>query len=53
MFVRDFKFIGELPDGYEYKLFQTDEWLKVIGVSLDKEPIAFIVHEDRLEKIEL
>lgn len=47
------KFIGELPDGYEYKLMAQGNTIKVIGVALDKEPILFVLENDVLRKVEL
>lgn len=51
--MRQFKFIGELPAGYEYKLIQTEYIVKVIGVHKDKPPIGFILNGTDLEPIEL
>lgn len=51
---RDFKFIAELPSGYEYKLIQIGTQLKLIGVHPDKEPIGFAVEADyTLRKINI
>jgi hypothetical protein len=55
----NFKFVGELPDGYEYKIFQTlDRFgydrIKIFGVSPDKGAIGFYIADDgSLNKIEL
>lgn len=52
--MREFQFIGELPEGYEYKLFQTGNDLKIVGVAHDKAPIAFMLkNEHILRKITL
>ncbi len=48
-----FSFIGELPDGYEYKIMDVDGVIKIMGVHKDKEPIAFFIDDNRLIKIEL
>ena len=50
---RQFKYIGDLPNGYIYKLIQTNYIIKVIGVAHDKPPIGFILNGTDLEKINL
>jgi hypothetical protein len=40
------KMIGELPDGYEYKLLIQPGFIKIIGVAVDKEPIGFYIDAD-------
>lgn len=51
---RKFNFIAELPSGYEYKLVQVEDQLKVIGVHPEKEPIGFVItSEYKLEPIKL
>ena len=51
--MRQFKFIAELPAGYEYKLIQTEYIIKIIGVHRKKKPIGFILNGTELEAIEL
>ena len=51
---REYKYIGQLPDGYEYKLAICDGVLKIIGIAIDKEPIGFELDAyDKLHKIEI
>jgi hypothetical protein len=51
--MRQFKFIAELPPGYEYKIIQTEYIIKIIGIAYDKPPIGFILNGTELERIEL
>ncbi len=49
-----FNFIAELPTGYEYKIFQTDNDIKIIGAAHDKPPICFVIGADyKLHEIEV
>lgn len=41
-----FNYIGDLPEGYEYKIFQTDNDVKIMGVHPEKEPIGFVISGD-------
>ena len=50
---RKAKFIGELPDGYEYKFVKNGDQINIIGIALDKKPIAFTLKEDKIVPIEL
>lgn len=51
--MRQFKFIAELPPGYEYKIIQTEYIIKIIGIAYDKPPIGFILNGTVLEPIDL
>ena len=48
-----FKFIGQIPDGYNYRFFRCDEGiLKIVGIAIGKPPIAYIVGEDQIVRID-
>ena len=48
------KFIGELPQGYDYKIFQYDTEIKIVGAAQDKEPICFTLDcEMRLSRLKI
>lgn len=50
----DFQLIAELPEGYEYKIFQVNGDIRIMGAHRNKEPIAFKLEErKRLVQIEL
>ena len=49
----EFKFIGELPIDYEYKIVMVEDTIRIIGISLNKPPIGFILRDSKLEEIEL
>jgi hypothetical protein len=51
--MRQFKYVGELPIGYEYKIIQTEYIIKIIGVAYNKSPIGFILNGTSLEKIDI
>ncbi len=50
---REFKYIGLLPIGYEYKIVELPGSIRIIGVSHDKPPIGFIMKNGKLEEIKL
>lgn len=47
----DFIYMGDLPNGYEYKVFKFMDAIKVIGIATDKEPIGFIYDGKALRRI--
>jgi len=40
------KYIGELPSGYEYKIVQQTNYFQILGVSENKSPIMFALFPD-------
>jgi hypothetical protein len=50
---RDTKCLGTLPEGYEYKAFNVDGVIKILGIHPDKKPIGAIVNGDKLDFKEL
>jgi hypothetical protein len=48
------RFIGELPADYEYKIFQYDNEIKIVGINPEKEPICFTIDaEMRLSRLKI
>lgn len=46
-----FKFSGELPKGYDYKLFTTPKGMFIAGIAPTQEPIYYRILDDKLIKI--
>lgn len=44
-----FKFIGELPSGYEYKMFESFGVIKIVGIADDWSIICFIIETESLK----
>lgn len=53
MIERENKYIGELPDGYEYKFLRIGDEIRIIGVSLDKAPIGYTLKDGELKEIKV
>lgn len=50
--LRDCVYMGDLPDGYDYKLFLVDGEIRILGIHQDKRLIGFVVDKDKLRKID-
>lgn len=46
MINREFQHLGELPDGYEYKLYKAHGQVIITGISPDKSPVGFMINAD-------
>lgn len=52
--MREFQYIAELPEGYEYKIIRVMGEIRFIGVAHDKPPVCFMLQEShRLVAIEI
>jgi hypothetical protein len=47
------QYVGELPNGYDWKLFCIGDVVQVVGINPDKEPIAYTIKNGKLELVEV
>lgn len=45
---RDVKYIGSLPEGYDYYMITVGDIIRLIGICVDKEPIFLEVIDDKI-----
>lgn len=49
--MRNWKLLGQLPSGYEYRIINVDGKLLIVGINQDKPPIAFKIKEEKLIEV--
>lgn len=48
-----FQYIGELPVGYEYKLFAVEGQVRILAVHQQKTPRGFVIDDDKLIEMDI
>jgi hypothetical protein len=45
---RDVKYIGVLPDGYNYHMSKVGDVVRLVGIASEKEPILLEIIDDKI-----